>query len=69
MKSHPRFTVHVGSEKKISVWDDDFGYDAALAVSGDFGSMESVMRYAQAVADALNIAAIPIRREQPDDDL
>lgn len=33
----PRFYVQV-DEDKLHVYDDDFGYDAILRISGDFGT-------------------------------
>jgi hypothetical protein len=43
----------------IYVDDDDFGYDACMKITGDFATKEERIVYAQAVADALNVAEIP----------
>jgi hypothetical protein len=57
----PRFTVgSVDEGARISIYDDDFGFDAALALSGDW-SQEDKVRYAAAVCAALNSANIPVR--------
>lgn len=57
----PRFMVSV-HENKVYVMDDDFGWDAMLEVTGDFESKEVKANYAQAIADALNVAgkAVPV---------
>ncbi len=55
-----RFSVHYDYEKRrFNVYDDDFGYDASLSITGDFGTSLDARRYADAVADALNKAVIP----------
>ena len=52
-----RFTV---DEKDGShVYDEDFGYDAALYITGDFIG-EHRRRYAEAVAAALNAMPPPV---------
>lgn len=64
MNETPRFTVNVrkmaSGRRKYYIFDDHFGYDASLEVKGDFDPDEA-QRYVQAVADALNAAAIPGR--------
>lgn len=60
-----RFTVHESTDGRVHVWDDDFGYDAGLQLSGDFAFQHEKVAFAQAVANALNAAedTIPVRRE------
>lgn len=38
----------------IVIESDDFHYDAALEVSGDFGTLERKIEYAQYICDILN---------------
>lgn len=58
----PRFRVAVrmidSRRREVLIEDDDFGYDATLELTGDFLHNDKV-RYAQAVATALNAAEIP----------
>ena len=61
LRTKERFSVHYADGK--TVWDDDFGYDASIKISGDFGCDDLRYEYALAVAAALNAAAIPVRRE------
>lgn len=60
-----RFTVssQTRPQELVSIHDDDFHWDAALRVSGDFENIEEKRRYAHAVAQALNAAeaTIPCR--------
>ena len=58
-----RFTVDVNADGRAFVFDDDFHYDAALRITGDFGTRHEKMAYAAAVADALNGADIPNGRK------
>jgi hypothetical protein len=52
----PRFTVSPAAEgDNLWIYDDDFGYDASMLLTGDF-SPEDKMKYAQAVCDVLNSA-------------
>lgn len=53
----PRFSVTDKTGK--NVYDDDFGYDAMLRISGDFATDERRHEYASAVVAALNAATIP----------
>lgn len=60
-RSHdgPRFTVSSGdSGQDVCIYDDDFGYDATLELTGDFLPDDKI-KYAEAVCDALNAAVIP----------
>jgi hypothetical protein len=55
-----RFIVaEVVDGSHAQVWDEDFGYDANLRITGDFGSHKARAAYATAVAAALNAADIP----------
>lgn len=60
-----RFTVstQLRPQELVQIHDDDFHWDAALRVSGDFENVDEKRRYALAVAQALNAAeaSIPIR--------
>ena len=49
-----RFDVSEGSNGRIYIDDDDFHWDGALYVSGDFESDAEKRRYAQAIADVLS---------------
>ncbi len=51
-------------DKTVDVIDEDFGYDALLHITGDFASYIERAAYAQAVADALNAAQIPVREKE-----
>lgn len=54
-----RFTVSTGdSGTDVWIYDDDFGYDAAMELTGDFLPADKI-RYAEAVCNALNAADIP----------
>ena len=64
--TEPRFSVEIDThetdrneEDRHCVYDDDFGYDALIRVTGDFGTAERQKEYVQAVCDALNAAQIP----------
>jgi hypothetical protein len=61
-----RFVVVEHDKDKLYIDDDDFGYDAAIKVSGDWEYPEK-LAYAQAVADALNAAGdkIPVAPHRP----
>lgn len=63
-----RFHVMEGDGNRIFVDDDDFGWDAALRITGDFDVYVDKLRFAKACADALNVAAeaglIPTRKSQ-----
>lgn len=37
-----------------SIWDDNFGWDASLHITGDFGSVDEKIKFAQAICDVLN---------------
>jgi hypothetical protein len=60
-----RFTVSAQKrpQELVQIHDDDFHWDAALRVSGDFENFDEKKRYAHAVAQALNAAeaSIPVR--------
>lgn len=62
----PRFRVRQSRENDgtLSVYidDDDFGFDATLYLTGDFLHVDR-LKYAVAVAKALNAADIPARSE------
>ena len=59
-----RFTASAASDnRRVLVYDDDFGYDAMLELTGDFGTLEEKLHFAEAVAAALNAAIIPTARE------
>lgn len=65
-RSHggPRFSARIvvntdDRSKAVYIDDDDFGYDATLKLTGDFSNEERV-RYARAIAKALNAADIPV---------
>jgi hypothetical protein len=60
----PRFTAEVQDGSRIWIYDDDFGFDAALEISGDW-LQEDKLRYAAAVCAALNAADIPVRQADP----
>lgn len=60
-----RFRVAIVGLENIQVWDEDFGYDAALRITGDFGSYDERMAYANAVAEALNKGDIPKHPASP----
>ena len=65
--SGPRFSIgEVDDTSKISIYDDDFGFDALFVVSGDWLQADK-KRYAEAVCAALNAAAIPIRDDSQSD--
>jgi hypothetical protein len=61
-QTRPRFTVHLG-ERDVYVFDDEFHWDAALLVSGDFADKNDCIRFAQGIADALNKSAILVPKE------
>lgn len=54
----PRFTCALDAPGEVLISDDDFGYDATMILTGDFLPGHDV-RYAEAVCEALNAAAIP----------
>lgn len=45
---------HEGGRKTVVLQSDFFHYDAALEVSGDFGTFEEKVAYAQRLCDRLN---------------
>lgn len=50
-----RFEIAEGSTPgRLYIDDDDFHWDGALAVSGDFESEAEKRRYMQAICDVLN---------------
>lgn len=53
----------VANEEGTQVYDDDFGHDATLEITGDFETKPERVAYAEAVAAALNAAKIPTGRE------
>jgi hypothetical protein len=54
-QTRERFDVGLGTSKgRWYINDDDFHWDAALAVSGDFESEAEKLRYMQAICDVLN---------------
>jgi hypothetical protein len=53
-----RFTVETSPHGRVFIYDDDFGYDACLRLTGDFIDGDDV-KYAEAVCKALNAADIP----------
>jgi hypothetical protein len=44
------------SNDRIVLQSEDFAHDAALEVSGDFGSKENRRKYAEEIAQRLNVA-------------
>lgn len=52
----PRWTVSTDGRH---INDDQFHWDGQLKVTGDFAEDSDRVRYAQAIADALNNAEIP----------
>ena len=60
-----RFEV---SDGRHGLWidDDEFSYDAAIRITGDFESQEAKRAYLQAVCDVLNAHedSIPWRRDE-----
>lgn len=63
----PRFTIgNNNAGSTMMIYDDDFGYDAAFELSGDWEDDQKEV-YAQKVCDALNAADIPVR--PPDSEL
>lgn len=61
-QTKPRFTAFMIGDEAV-VQDEDFGFDAQMVLSGDFVDGKA-LKYAQAVADALNALepAIPRKR-------
>jgi len=57
-----RFSVAISPEGRCNVYDDDFGYDAMLRLSGDWAP-EEAKKYAEAVAKALNAMPPPTAKE------
>lgn len=50
-----RFSVQTGSARsRFFIDDDDFHWDGALAVSGDFESQREKLRYMRAIAKVLS---------------
>jgi hypothetical protein len=45
---------HEGGRPRVVLQSDDFTYDAALEISGDFGSLEKTLEYATWLAGMLN---------------
>lgn len=59
-----RFSVHQEKTEdhfRVSIFDDEFHWDACLRIYGDFASMEDKLRYARAICKALNKARIPAK--------
>jgi hypothetical protein len=54
-----RFCWEISPGGRVMVYDNDFGYDAALRITGDFIDEHS-WQYAAAVCRALNAADIPV---------
>ncbi|MGD9882303.1 MAG: hypothetical protein AB7F22_30160 [Reyranella sp.] len=50
-----------------TIWDEDFNYDALLRINGDFPNDAERLKYAHAIANALNAAEIPTGRERAAD--
>jgi hypothetical protein len=61
--SEPRWSVFVGNDGRVSIWDDDFGWDAGLRLYGDFGTAEEKFALASAIVKILNChpRSIPTR--------
>jgi hypothetical protein len=53
-----RFKV-VSEPGYLAVWDNDFGYDASLTITGDWRTVDEAELYAYAICDVLNEAEIP----------
>lgn len=65
-----RFTVSTQTrpQELVQIHDDDFHWDAALRISGDFENIYEKRRYAHAIAEALNAAeasipCVPLSRD------
>lgn len=48
------WSVDVWSNNRVVLQSQDFYFDAALEISGDFGSQETKMAYAEEVCRRLN---------------
>lgn len=59
-----RFTVQ---REGRTIWDNDGHYDALLLLNGDFPTDAERLKYAHAIANALNAAEIPTGRERAAD--
>lgn len=50
-----------GGRPRVVLQSDDFTYDAALEISGDFGDLETLLKYAEELAKRMN--AMPGTRD------
>ena len=63
-----RFEIREGQDGLLLISDQESGYEAELVVLGNFASEAHRQEYAEALAQALNAAAVPTREFSKYDD-